>query len=88
VLANGLLNEVLARAPEPARPAGRARRYVLAGACVAALLASNGLLEVQVRKQWLAYLGIDRPLFVDKHRSWWNARCASPSCSSPTRWSR
>ena len=67
VLANGLANEAIARAPEPLRPAGRGRRYVLAGACVAALLASNGLLEVQTRKQWLTYLGIERPLFVDKH---------------------
>ena len=40
---------------------------MLVGLCAAALLASNGLLDVQVRRQWLAYLGIDRPLFVDKH---------------------
>ncbi len=67
VLGTGLLNEALARAPEPWRPAGRARSHLLAGLCTAALLASNGLLEVQVRRQWLGYLGIDRPLFVDKH---------------------
>src|SRR5262249_3912155 len=67
VAGTGLLNEALARAPERWRPSGRARPHALAGLCVAALLASNGLLEVQVRRQWLAYLGIDRPLFVDKH---------------------
>src|SRR5262249_14306331 len=67
VAGTGLLNEALARAPERWRPSGRARTHALAGLCVAALLASNGLLEVQVRRQWLAYLGIDRPLFVDKH---------------------
>jgi hypothetical protein len=63
----GLLNETLARAPEAWRPDGRARAYALGGITAAAWLAWNGLLEVQVRKQWLAYLGIDRPLFVDKH---------------------
>jgi hypothetical protein len=67
VLATGLVNEALARAPEPWRLVGRARSYAIAGVCAAALLASNGLLEVQVRRQWLAYLGIERPLFVDKH---------------------
>jgi hypothetical protein len=67
VLATGVVNDLLARIPEARRPAGRARAHVLVGLTAAALLASNGLLEVQVRRQWLAYLGIDRPLFVDKH---------------------
>ena len=67
VLATGLANELLARAPEARRPSGRSRSYLLVALCSAGLLASNGLLEVQVRHQWLAYLGIDRPLFADKH---------------------
>ena len=67
VLATGLANEALARAPEARWLDGRTRAYVLAGVCAAAVLATNGLLEVQVRRQWLAYLGIDRPLFVDEH---------------------
>jgi arabinofuranosyltransferase len=67
VLATGLANEALARLPEAWRPAGRARTYALAGFCAAALLTSNSLLEIQVRRTLFAYLGIDRPLFVDKH---------------------
>jgi len=67
VLGTGLANEALARVPEVWRPEGRSRAFLGVGVCVAALLASNGLLEVQVRHQWLAYLGIERPLFVDKH---------------------
>jgi arabinofuranosyltransferase len=67
VLGTGLCNEVLARAPASWQPEGRARRFAAVALCGAALLASNGLLEVQVRRQWLGYLGIDRPLFVDKH---------------------
>jgi hypothetical protein len=67
VLANGLANEALARMPDRWRPTDRARRYVLVGAFGALLLASNGLLELQARKQWLTYLAIERPLFVDKH---------------------
>jgi hypothetical protein len=66
VLATGLLNEMLSRWPEASRPAGRARSHLLVGICAALLLASNGLLEIQVRRQLFAYLGIDRPLFVDK----------------------
>jgi hypothetical protein len=67
VLATGLANEALARAPDAWRPAGRARTHLLVGICAMALLATNGLLEIQVRRQLFAYLGIDRPLFVDKH---------------------
>jgi len=67
VLGAGIVNEALARIPEAWRPIGRARTHVLAGLTAAALLASNGLLEVQMRRQWLTYLGIERPLFVDKH---------------------
>jgi len=67
VLATGLGNEALARAPDAWRPAGRARSYLFVGICAMAVLASNGLLEIQVRRQLMAYLGIDRPLFVDKH---------------------
>src|SRR5262245_33900956 len=67
VLATGILNEALARMPEAWRPVGRARRHLLVGICAAVLLASNGLLEIQVRRQLLAYLGIDRPLFADQH---------------------
>ena len=67
VLATGVVNEALARLPDAWRPVGRSRSYALAALCAAALLASNGLLEVQLHRQWLGYLGIDRPLFVDKH---------------------
>jgi hypothetical protein len=67
VLGTGLVNEALARAPEAWRPVGRARSYLLVGVCAALLLASNGLLEIQARRQLYSYLGIDRPLFVDKH---------------------
>jgi hypothetical protein len=67
VLATGLANEALARLPDAWRPDGRARQHALAAVAIAALLATNGLLEVQVRRQWNAYLGIDRPLFADLH---------------------
>jgi len=67
VLATGLVDEGLARVPEGWRPNGRARSHALAALCTAALLASNGLLDVQERRQWLGYLGIDRPLFVAVH---------------------
>jgi hypothetical protein len=67
VVFTGLLNEALARAPEAWRPAARTRTYLLVGATAVVLLATNGLLEVQVRGQWKGYLGIARPLFVDKH---------------------
>jgi arabinofuranosyltransferase len=66
-LGAGLLNEALARAPDAWRPVGRARDYALASVCALVLRTSNGLLEIQVRRQLPAYLGIDRPLFVDKH---------------------
>ncbi|TMA28542.1 MAG: hypothetical protein E6J87_20455 [Deltaproteobacteria bacterium] len=67
VLGTGLLNELFARAPASWGLVARARSHLLVAISAAVLLASNGLLEIQVRRQLPAYLGIDRPLFVDKH---------------------
>jgi len=67
VLATGIANEAIARAPDAWRLEARARAYLFAGFGAALLLASNGLLELPVRRQLLGYFGIERPLFVDKH---------------------
>src|SRR5207249_1440971 len=61
VLATGIANEAIARAPDTRRPEARARAYLFAGFGAALLLASNGLLELPVRRQLLGYFGIERP---------------------------